>query len=285
MDEKKHLRHSIDLAKKIKKTVKAYAGHYEDILFPAGHTGDTTYEIDVPVEEAVKDFFVDKGIEAVVMTEDMGAYTVGENPQAIYLIDPLDGSRNARRGIPFYCTSIAVYPPDAKLLSDCMVGVVSRLDCREDYTALSSGPARCNGKKIKPSGKSELYDAVLSLGSHFTNSYPVHSTFIGELSKKNPGVNDVMLKCLGASALELSYLACGKIDALVDLRSVYGVEPCLKTYDVAAGAHICRQTGVNMIYGTSKLGENVGLDPRNRVSVVAAGSDKLFMDLSNMIAL
>jgi fructose-1,6-bisphosphatase/inositol monophosphatase family enzyme len=283
VDFKNHFKHSLALAGKIKKAVKPYVGKYRDIAYPLGETGDTTYEVDVPAEEAVEEFFIERGIDAAVMTEDRGIRYFGENPDAIYLIDPLDGSRNARRNLPFYCTSIAVYPLGAKYVSDCASALVSRIDAKKQYSAFLDEPSRCNGKKIRPSGKKQFQNAVIALGSHFSSSYPIHAKIMEEISGKSLGTNDAMIKCLGASALELCLVASGELDAFIDLRSIHGVVPCMKTYDVASAAKILQNSNSKYSIGSSKLPEKVILNPKEGVSAVSAGSPDLFKALLNMI--
>ena len=284
-DHAKHLKIATDLAKSISKAIAPHIGKYDDKVHVRGFTGDTTYEIDEPVEKAVIDFFTELDLPLTVFTEDAGKVTFGKGtPQAIYLIDPLDGSRNARRHLPFFCTSIAIFPPDALTLDEVAVSLINRLDADETFHGITGDGAYLNGKKITPSQKTELTDAIIGLGAHFTETYPLYDEFCGEIFKlTGGGPNDVMIKCLGSTALELAYLAAGRIDMIADIRSLKGIEASPKTYDIAAGIHLLSLAGGKSEYGTNKLFEKVSIDPSIPVSVIAAGNERLFTYLSNIL--
>ncbi|MFH1402780.1 MAG: inositol monophosphatase family protein [Candidatus Altiarchaeota archaeon] len=279
-----HLRNSLELSGIIRETVEPLVGSYEDRQHPVSKTGDTTFEIDVPVEEAVGGFFKDNGINATVMTEDQGILHYGGGTEAIYLIDPLDGSRNARRGLPAYSCSIAVFPPGAETLEDVAVGVVSRLDTDDDYTVVAGDAARSNGKTITASGKKDLTHAVLSIGCHFAGAYGIHDDLMLRLAEATgSGVDDVWLKCYGSTALELAFLASGKTDLIVDLRAGAGLAATPKTYDVAAGLLLCRESGAEVSYGSDSIPQPLPVDPTVKVQLVGAGSSTLFDQLTGYL--
>jgi|GEM_PF-954157 len=283
MDSRAHLKNCRHISDAIADAIAPLIGEYEDRTFERGITGDVTYEIDVPIEDAVAGFFADNEIPATVSTEDTGTRDFnGGGP--IYLIDPLDGSRNARRGLPFYCCSIAVFPPGSTELSQAEVSLIRRLDHDETFHAISGEGAMHDGAPMHPSKKTGITDAIICLGSHFASSYEAHRDLVAKLAKMGDGgPQDAMLKCLGSTALELAHIACGRADMLVDLRYGHGLSVCPKTYDIAAGIHICRQAGAKAIYGSENLPQELPPDPSIPIQVAAAANEPLFTLLSNTI--
>ncbi len=282
-DEEEQLELCLELSERIASVLAPSIGIYEDREFSPGATGDVTYEVDEGVEQAVIDYFTEHRLLARVMTEDQGTVEFGQGPRPTYLIDPLDGSRNARRGLPFFCFSIAVFPPGATRLSDVRVSLIKRLDVDETFYATSKG-AFLDGQPISVSAKENLRDAILCLCSHFTLAYPAHAKQMQALSElSHSPAQDVMIKCLGSTALELAFLACGRVDILMDLRQANGCEMTPKTYDIAAGAHIARQAGATVQYGEQSLPQDLPIDPKIPVQVIGAASEPLFMLVHNCI--
>jgi myo-inositol-1(or 4)-monophosphatase len=274
---------ALRLAKKLKKTISKFSGVYsEEVRY--GATGDTTYEVDEPVEAAVADFFTDLKIPCRVMTEDTGVRDYGMDPEYIFLIDPLDGSRNARRGLPLYCSSIAVFDIAATELSEAKCAVVERFDALEEFVAVKGKGSTLNGKRIRASKKTNLNDAIISLGCHFASTIPTFANVgrkLGSLASRDE--REIMVKCYGSTALELSYLACGKTDMLLDIRASTKFKLSPKTYDIAAGILLCREAGAIVEYGCKKMPEKVQIDPSLRVQIMAAGNHRLFNTLANTL--
>jgi len=266
------------LGERLKKTALKSVGRYsEDVRY--GATGDATYEVDEPVEREVEEFFQDLRIPCRVMTEDTGVRDFGKKPEYVFLIDPLDGSRNARRGLPMHCASIAVYGIRAKELSDAKYAVIERFDADEEYVAIKGEGATLNGKKISPSKKAVLDDAIIAMGCHFASTIPLFSDVgrrLGALTSRDE--RNIMVKCYGSTALELAFLACGKVDFIYDLRAGTGFSLALKTYDVAAGILLCREAGAIVEYGCRKIPEKLPVDPKVKVQIAGAGN-KRFYDL------
>jgi myo-inositol-1(or 4)-monophosphatase len=280
----KPLDNALELARKLKAVARENIGFFEDGVAHYAATGDATYEVDVPVEAAVKEYYSGLGVPSRVMTEDAGAVDYGENPQHIYLIDPLDGSRNARRNLPFHCCSIAVYDVNATELSHVLCGVVERFDADEEFVAVKGGGATLNGEPIKPSSKSTLDDAVLSLGAHFAGAVPLFAESMGRLNELvERDERSVWIKCYGATALELAYLACGRIDLIYDIRASTSFKATPKTYDIAAGILLAREADAVVEYGGDMLPQELPVDPNVSVQVVGAGNPQLFKELGNTL--
>ncbi len=161
-----------------------------------------------------------------VLSEEAGD-AGDEGGWTLAVVDPLDGSSNFERGIPFYCTSVAV--AEGGTLDGVVAGVVRDLVTGDAYSATKGGGARKNGRPIKASRRSGAADSVVGI----------------DLSRGPPGLAQGLAPLLagikrqvhlGANALELCYLAEGKTDAFVDLRGSMRITDFAAAYLVAAEA-------------------------------------------------
>jgi myo-inositol-1(or 4)-monophosphatase len=179
---------------------------------------------------------------------------LGSSGQAWY-IDPLDGTVNYVHGVPIYSVSIA-YADQGKL----RLGVVYDPSRDECFSAELGGGACLNGKPVHPALASDLDQALLVTGFPYdirTNpdNNLDHYTYFALHSQ---GV-----RRLGSAALDLCYVACGRLDGFWELR--------LNSWDVAAGGLIAREAGavVTNLAGTqdfisppqSILAANTSLHP------------------------
>jgi len=280
---KKPLGIALRLARKLRMTAGEYTGVYDENV-GWGKTGDVTYEVDVPLEEAVAEYFSDLSTPCRVITEDAGVVDYGLEPKYVFMIDPLDGSRNARRGLPLHCSSIAVYEAGATELSEAVSSVIERHDLREEYVAVRGGGATLNDRKIKPSGKTVLNDAVLALGCHFAPAVGMYAKLSSRLGREvKSHERNITVKSYGSTALELALLASGKVDMLLDIRASTRYRAAPKTYDIAAGLLLCSEAGAIVEYGGHTLPERLPLDPTVRVQVAGAGNMRLFNILRNSL--
>ena len=231
-----------------------------------GASGDTTLLADKAAEEAVMKAL---GGESGVRFLGEEAGKVGE-PSAPFLavIDPLDGSSNYLRGVPFYCTSIAV--AHGRRLSDVLAGHILDLVTGDEYFASKGGGAKKNGMAIRTSEILSLENSTAGLdlsgmqGPRLGNAMEVVKSTRRQLH-------------LGANALELSMLAAGNIDCFVDLREK------MRVTDVAAALLILKEAG-----GVYSRPDGSLLDPelnlKERISVVASGNPELHARLVALLS-
>jgi myo-inositol-1(or 4)-monophosphatase len=220
------------------------------IIVRMGADGTPTSKIDIAAEDAIVEVLKADGRSMRIISEELGERILGNSPEFSIVIDPLDGTYNASVGIPFYNISIAFATLD---LSHLRFGYVSNLALCEEYYAEAGKGAYLNGKRIKTSQKSELKE--LCVGVY---GYRQHVERTQNVYK-----NVRRVRLLGSVALELCYVASGKLDALVDVRGA------LRVTDVAAGQLIIKEAGglVTDREGNSlKLPDNV----TSRVEIVTS---------------
>jgi myo-inositol-1(or 4)-monophosphatase len=137
----------------------------------------------------------------------------------LWIIDPLDGTVNFRKGFPFFCVSIAL-----QYKKEIVLGVVYSPILNELFIAEKGSGAYLNDERIYVSKISELKKSVLATGFSYalaSNPEP-HITFFRELSVKTEAIRRA-----GSAAIDLAYVACGIFDGFWEFD--------LKPWDTAAG--------------------------------------------------
>lgn len=222
-----------------------------------GAAGDRTIYADKLAEDLlIKELRSLGGVR--ILSEEAGAL----GPRAggpLAVVDPLDGSSNFERGVPFYCTSVAIV--DGDTIDGTIVGVVRDLVTGDAYSAKKGEGAAKNGNWIRTSRISDPSGAVV--GVDLSRSPP------GLVSALAPLVEGVKRQVhLGANALEVCYLAEGRTDSFVDLRGK------MRVTDFAAANLIAREAGAVL---TGPAGEElkVSLDLDHRLSLVASANPAL----------
>ncbi|UZE92562.1 MAG: bifunctional fructose-bisphosphatase/inositol-phosphate phosphatase [Methanosarcinales archaeon] len=212
-----------DIANSIENAIRGYIGADDGgkILY-MGADGTPTARIDDVAERAALRVLKNDGRSVRLVSEEMGEVVFGSNPEFTIVLDPLDGTYNALRGIPFYSVSIAIGKTD---LSQIYYGYVKNLVTGDVYAAERDRGALLNGKKIRVSTRKEADPYCASIyGCAFAER-----NFLNQNGKK--------VRLLGSAALELCYVAAGKLDAFVDARNR------LRISDVAAGKLIVEEAG------------------------------------------
>jgi fructose-1,6-bisphosphatase/inositol monophosphatase family enzyme len=179
---------------------------------PAG-TRPGQYRLDLAADAAALPILHGGGL--AVLSEESGV--TGESAAPLLaVIDPVDGSTNAHRGIPFYATSICVLDREGPL-----VGVVVNQATGVHFEAVRGGGARRDGQTLTPSGCTDLSTAIVGI-SGFPGCHPGWAQF----------------RALGAAALEF----CAVADGTLDAYSVVG-KSTLFGWDYLAGMLICSEAG------------------------------------------
>jgi myo-inositol-1(or 4)-monophosphatase len=163
--------------------------------------------------------------EAVFIAEE--SVPDGQSGKYKWIIDPIDGTTNFIHGLYPYTISIALMEDDK-----IVIGVVYEIGLDECFYAYQSGSAYLNGKKIHVSKVSSVADSLIAVGFPYTNFILIdkYMESLHFFMKNSHG-----LRRLGSAAVDLAYLACGRVDAFYEYD--------LKPWDVAAGAFIVQQAG------------------------------------------
>lgn len=235
--------------------------------YGTGAGGDTTYQIDHIAENTIINTIKHQDIAFTLISEEAGIKKIGKNPQHYVTIDPIDGTTNALRGMPFVATSIAI--SQKPQLQDITTALVTDLHHNITYTAQKGEGAYKNNQKITPSKTTNLENLVL--GIEFTSKTPQHIKAITTLLQ-----NTRHPRHLGADALEICYVADGTTDGFVDIRGK------LRVTDVAAAQLILTEAG-GVITTPEGKKLNAPLAPTQRVSFVAAANKTLHRKIKTLI--
>lgn len=228
---------AIDFEKilKIMKDAALESGSYLSEAFKKGvqvqfkGTINLVTEADINSEKIIKEYLEEKTGLSVVGEESGGALP---DNSLYFLVDPLDGTTNFSRRIPFYAVSIALM--DGK---NPVAGLVYLPEFGEVYYAVYGNGAYLesfgkNLEKLEVSHVEKLSDAVLATGF----PYDVWENYEDVLSSlKAMLTNARALRRFGAAAVDLCYVARGIFDGFFELR--------LKPWDTAAGSLIVREAG------------------------------------------
>lgn len=191
-----------------------------------GAGGDTTMRVDKEAEEEILDVVRQKG-DVRVVAEEAGESGPADARWTV-IVDPIDGSSNFERQIPFYCTSIAVL--EGKTLDDASHALVKNLVNGDTYYAEAAGYATKNGSQIRTSQVTELKEAMVGVDMS-KSSLQLVASFNQLVASTRRQVH------YGANALEACFLAEGKIDGFVDVRGK------IRVMDMAAAYLIGRRAG------------------------------------------
>jgi myo-inositol-1(or 4)-monophosphatase len=230
-------------------------GHKPQTVIGVGAAGDKTYLIDKKAEEIIISGLDESGEALTIISEEIGIQDIKGGGKKV-LIDPIDGSRNAISGIPFYCTSIAV--ADGNTLRDVESAYVVNLVNGDEFWAEKGKGAFLNGEKISVQKDDELY----------LIAYEAQDP-----SKDIPRISPLLIRsrktrCLGATALDLSYLASGAI-------SIFVTPSLSRSFDFASGWLLVREAGgifTDMKGNTIEILE-IGL--KRSSSLLASGNKRL----------
>jgi len=233
-----------------------------DISFGRGAGGDTMKKIDLIAEKAIVETLEEREASVILISEETGTKKIGDAPHRHYLTtDPIDGTTNAIRGIPFIATSLAI--SKVPYLQDVETALVSDLFHDVTYTASREKGAFKNGSRIEPSATSSLERAVMGVDLKAFRTMELVKR-LGRVLEKTKH-----LRHLGANAIEICYVADGSTDAFIDLRGK------LRVTDVAAAYLILREAGGIMV---APDGEemNVPLTATQRVSFIAVANKAMY---------
>ena len=216
--------------------VQAYASTAERAVETGrGEGGDTAYVIDRAAEDAVFGEIDRLGVPLTAISEERGAVAVGGGGDVRLIIDPVDGSLNAKRGLPFACVSIAI--ASGPRMDDVEIGWVAELDPRlsagdeprpgRDWWAVKEEGAFRDGERLPPLQAGPL--EVLGLET-------ARPELVAAAASAIESVGARRIRALGSVAMTLCLVAAGQLDGMVSLRPVRSV-------DAAAAQLLVTETG------------------------------------------
>jgi myo-inositol-1(or 4)-monophosphatase len=230
-----------------------------------GEGGDDTTAIDQAAEDVVVERLAELGEDFVLVSEELGERVFGAGSARHVVVDPIDGSVNAKRGIPFFSFSLAV--AEGPTMADVVFGYVYDFGTGEEWTAERERGAFLGGA---PLGVQRPKDTIEILSFEGTTTPAIADT-IGS-------VVDVAtrLRVMGSLALSLCHLAAGRVDGVVSLKAARSV-------DIAAAQLLVRECGLAIELFDDPPFASAPLDLVTRSRVAAAASPQLVARLGDAL--
>ncbi len=220
-----------------------------------GEGGDRTLVIDRRCEDAV---FVElealarQGASFLAVSEERGEVKFGSGGPARVVIDPIDGSLNARRTLPSHSLSLAVASGDS--MAEVEFGYVFDFGAGEEFAARRGGGATLDGEPIRVGADGEKLELLGLEAAEPGRALPALEALTGRVYR---------LRVVGSIAITAAYVAAGRLDAMLSLR------PC-RSVDAAAAQLIVREAGGRVAFGDPALSEApLGLDARYPIAAAA----------------
>jgi myo-inositol-1(or 4)-monophosphatase len=224
----------------------------------SGKGGDETTAIDAAAERVILARFA--GLDGLtIVSEEVGTIGGGET---FVVIDPIDGSLNAKRGIGFFALSIAV--ASGPTMGDVDFGFVHDFGTEEEWTATRGEGARLDGMLLEGELPKEQIE-ILAFEATRTASVAEKAAAVVDLAYR--------LRIMGSLALSLCHLAAGRIDAVCSLKPARAV-------DIAAAQLLVLERGLAIDLPDAPPFAAAPLDVEGRSRVVAAGTADLCRQLA-----
>ena len=227
-----------------------------------GEGGDDTTAIDAAAEAAIVRRLEQTGEDFLLVSEELGERRFGGGGPRRVVVDPIDGSLNAKRGLPHFCLSIAV--ADGDTMADVELAYLYDFGSGEEWTAQRGHGAQLDGRPLGPDlPKDEI--ETLAFEATLTSLVAEHAAGVVGLAHR--------LRIMGSLALALCNLAAGRLDGVCSLKPARAV-------DIAAAQLLVRERGlaIELVEAPPFLAAPLDVEARSRV--VAAGTPELCRKLA-----
>jgi myo-inositol-1(or 4)-monophosphatase len=228
----------------------------------SGMGGDDTTAIDAAAERVILARF--EGLDGpTIVSEEAGV--IGDGATHV-VIDPIDGSLNAKRGIRFFALSIAI--ASGPTMGDVEFGFVHDFGTGEEWTATRGEGARLDGRLLEGELPKERIE-ILAFEATRSVSVAEKAAAVVDLAYR--------LRIMGSLALSLCHLSAGRIDAVCSLKAARAV-------DIAAAQLLVRERGLAIDLPDAPPFAAAPLDLEGRSRVVAAGTPEVCRQLAHALS-
>lgn len=224
--------------------------------------GQRSIRADVEIEDYVISELRETGIPCALLGEEHGLTKISEDPQYLFVLDPLDGSENRMRGVPPYCFGIAMAPYGGHL-KDVKEALICDLTSPDEFYCCRGKGVYWNHKRVHASKRKEMKESIISVDFYGEGRHISDSAKLG------------LIRChdqrrLGPALLEICYTAAGCFDAYTHLAGTLSV---------------IHASGVAMLYENCVVSDGAGrkLDSgftmADCCSIIAAGTKELHSEI------
>jgi myo-inositol-1(or 4)-monophosphatase len=230
-----------------------------------GEGGDDTTAIDAAAEDAVVSRLEALGGDFVLVSEELGERVFGAGGARRVVVDPIDGSVNAKRGIPFFGLSVAV--ADGPTMDNVVFGFVHDFGSGEEWVATRGGGATLDGEPLGAVRPKEPIE-ILCFEGTTTESIAGRASAMVGVAKR--------LRVMGSLALSLCHLAAGRVDGVCSLKAS-------RSIDIAAAQLLVREVGLAVDLFEAPPFRQAPLDLAARSRLVAAATPALCAQIADAL--
>jgi myo-inositol-1(or 4)-monophosphatase len=222
---------------------------------------DFVTEVDKAAEAEIIDVLAKAYPDHAILAEESGVSGAASGAEFKWIIDPLDGTTNFIHGFPQFCVSIGLMHKGV-----ITQGVVFDPTRNELFTATRGAGAFLNDRRIRVSKRIRLTESLIGTGFPFRDMAHLEQyiAMFRDITKNALGIRRA-----GAAALDLAYVACGRLDAFWEI----GLAP----WDMAAGSLLLTEAG-------GLIGDLTGETGYLESGNVVGGNPKVFVQLLQALA-
>ena len=228
-----------------------------------GAAGDKTYPIDKKSEDIAVSEFEACGESLTIISEELGIHNIKGGGDRV-LIDPVDGSKNAVAGIPFYCISIAI--ANGSTIGDIYMSYILNLANGDEFWAKKNAGAFLNAQRMRTQEDGNFSFVAFETGVP-QRDIPRIMPLLAQAFKP---------RCFGSTALDLAYLANGSISAFVNPQ-------LSRSFDFGGGWLLVKEAGgiFTDISGNSIDQKEISLE--KSTPLLASGNEKLHKEALKLL--
>lgn len=238
-------------------------GFFEPLYTELKGAVNPVTQVDLDSENAIRAVIAGHFPEDAVLGEEGG----GDDwrSERVWIIDPLDGTVNYVHRIPQVAISIALWDKGRPL-----VGVIVDVARNDEFVAIKGEGATLNGSPITVSDTNRFDNSLIATGFPYDRQEhaEAYMTVVAEVMKLSRGI-----RRFGAAALDLAWLACGRLDAYWEHGGDHGIKP----WDIAAGLLLVLEAG-----GTCT--DHISKEFQLETPAFVASNGKVHEDLRSIIA-
>lgn len=200
------------------------ANYESDLVVDEMKAHDIKLDLDVKAQEMITRRILETFPDHAIYGEE----GIGGNQASTsqWIVDPIDGTVNFFYGIPHFCVSIALRENGTLKL-----GAIYDPMLNEMFAVDYEGPATLNGRPIRPSNRSDLGEAIVTIG--FSKTRESMDAGLERYRKMAHLVRKTRM--MGSAALAMAYISCGRLDAYIEEQ--------ISIWDVAAGILLLERGG------------------------------------------
>jgi myo-inositol-1(or 4)-monophosphatase len=238
-------------------------------VLATGVGGDETTAIDDAAEKAVVARLEElhrHGHDFLLVSEELGERAFGEGKTRV-VVDPVDGSINAKRGLWHFCLSVAV--AEGPSYADVVFGYLHDFGSGEEWTATRGGGAELDGRPLMRLPAVDRVE-LLALEGTLSSSIADRAGALAGYAQR--------FRIMGSLALSLCQLAAGRVDAVCSLKEARAV-------DVAAAQLVVRECGAAIGFADGRPWDAAPLDAAPQALLAAAPTEELRDRLAEILVM